>query len=229
MINKVKSRVDEDDDDAAGNTNNSESKNNSDNNVSGSNDSNDNESDSDSDSESDANAGILSDDYGLTRGDKECMYLKALSINPMNGYEFAVACGDEFVRIYDMRMNDDYRQSNNSGKCDPVTMWCQRVTPPHFSKHRNSLWNQDISTDPFASKTSNSSGSSNESNSNSKPKHNCGNKSINTTFVEYSKGMVIDCLVFLFVYFFFFFLILMCFCGFCARIIFVVIAQSHQV
>ena len=49
--------------------------------------------------------------------------LKGLSINPLREYEFAVACGDEYVRVFDVRRGDGLSWRD-------CMVW---VTPPHLA------------------------------------------------------------------------------------------------
>jgi len=49
--------------------------------------------------------------------------LKGLSINPLREYEFAVACGDQYVRVFDVRRGDQLSWKD-------TMVW---VTPPHLA------------------------------------------------------------------------------------------------
>eukprot|EP01084_Bolivina_argentea_P277696 474203_1 len=72
------------------------------------------------------------DIFGLNDYMERCM-LKGLSINPIRDYEFAIASGDEYVRIFDIR-------KGNKLTWKQCMSW---VVPPHFKyiNHSNGVNN----------------------------------------------------------------------------------------
>jgi len=86
---------------------------------------------------------------------ERCM-LKGLSINPVRDYEFAIACGDQYVRVFDIRKGNELTWKE-------CMSW---VAPPHLSKH-SKLYQRNV-TRNFGENLATSIGN------------------IHTTFVEYS-------------------------------------------
>ncbi len=94
--------------------------------------------------------------------------LKGLSINPIYEYEFAVACGDEFVRIFDLRMN-------HSVNC---TQW---IAPEHLvSNHQSKTmsWYRHVMK----------SGEEEDMKGKEEEEEENRGRVCHTTFVEYSHG-----------------------------------------